>query len=151
MKVAADRPDEVLDLGYCLNGHSVIRKGRKIYPLRRFDFANPLMNGWKSMAVETVCIIAFVLLLIVYELLRITDHSLLPSMHCLIKDQDWTGLRRELVAQRSLHEIQLATNPRAHQRVFRLPISDCLRKFEALEFVAKLRQVPDVRVADLRH
>jgi hypothetical protein len=36
-------------------------------------------------------------------------------------------------------------------RVPCLPISNCLRKFNELEYVAKLRQVPDVRLADLRH
>jgi hypothetical protein len=34
--------------------------------------------------------------------------------------------------------------------VFRLPVSDSLRKFDELEFVTKLRQGPDVGVVDLR-
>jgi hypothetical protein len=42
----------------------------------------------------------------------------------------------------SLNQIQLGTNPRVDQSVFRLPISDRLGKFGELELVAKLRQIP---------
>jgi hypothetical protein len=46
--------------------------------------------------------------------------------------------------------LQLAASNWADLKVFRLPISDSLRKFDELEFVTKLPQVTDVRVVDLR-
>jgi hypothetical protein len=64
---------------------------------------------------------------------------------------DRTVLRSKSLFQLGQQQIQLATNSCADQRVCRPPILDCLRRFDDLKSVAKLRSVRDIRVVDLRH